>query len=416
MLRRCGVIAALIAGGFLSSACTIKTPDDGAGGADATTPDPLESAGTGSATDTKPEPEPKPEPKPEPEPEPTKPSPSEPCPGCDSGYCLDDGTCVECLPSDDHCPRGSYCSESTECVSGCSKGESCASGVCLADHNCKSCINDRECADGFLCSAGTCAPACSAEQEGEERGCDDGLTCCSLRCADLATDAENCGACGNSCKEAEFCGLSECRATSLSSACSVAKVVVILDTNKNESDGNRVPGRAIGAALAEQCPLQPTLVEAEQDSVEALNLTTGRPVSNSSELLVVAGGPFFQNLQGYLEEQRVAALYWKVGVDAAEFRLSKNDTLVASMPIAGDHDARDIFIIQFMRDPDSGSLILNAQGFWLSGTVAAAYHLTNGLLPKLEEQDKAWYAYEWTDQDGDKAPDQDEFTLLDSGN
>jgi hypothetical protein len=402
MLGRFSVIGALTIGGLFGAACTIKTPDEGGGGspAEASAPDPLEKAGAG--------------PVPEPA-EPAKPPKSGSCAGCDTGFCLDDGTCVECLPSNDHCPRGSYCSESNECVSGCSSGDRCASGICLDDHNCKSCINDRECAEGFLCSAGTCAPACGAEQEGQERGCDGGLTCCSLRCSDLLTDAENCGACGNACEKGQFCGLSDCRPAVLSSACSVAKVVVILDTNKNDSDGNRVPGRAMGAALSEQCPPKPQLIEAEQDSVEALNLTTGRPVSNSSELLVVAGGPFYQNLQGYLEEHRIAPLYWKVGIDVAEFRLSETDALVASMPIAGDHDSRDIFIIQFMRDPDSGSLILNAQGFWLSGTVAAAYYLTNGLLPQLDQQDQAWYAYEWADQDGDRAPDLNEFVRLDSG-
>jgi hypothetical protein len=416
MLRRFSVLGLLTFSGFFGSACTIKTPDAGSGGAPAATkPDPAPDAGgeamPNPAAGRGPVEEPKEEPAHEPD---EKPAP-DPCAECASGFCLDDGTCVDCLPSNDHCPRGSYCTEANECVSGCGADDDCASGVCLADHNCKSCIDDRECSEGFLCSAGTCAPACTAEQEGEQRGCDDGLTCCSLRCADLVSDDANCGACGTTCEKGQFCGRGECRATTLASACEVSKVIVILDTNKNSSDGNRVPGRAIGAALSEQCPLKPTLIEAEQDSVEALNLTTGRPVSNSSELLVVAGGPFFQNLQGYLEEHRIAPLYWKVGTDAAEFRLSKNDALIASMPIAGDHDSRDIFIVQFMRDPDSGSLILNAQGFWLSGTVAAAYHLTNNLLPELSQQAKAWYAYEWTDGDADKAPDMDEFVLLDSG-
>ena len=69
-----------------------------------------------------------------------------------------------------------------------------------------------------------------------------------------------------------------------------------------------------------------------------------------------------------------------------------------------------------MRDPDSGSLILNAQGFFLSGTVAAAYHLNNALLPELAAQDQAWYAFDWTDRNGDKAPNTDEIALLSSGN
>ena len=357
------------------------------------------------------------------------------CPGCDSGFCLKDGTCVDCLPDNDHCPSGQYCTAANQCAQGCKNNQtSCASGVCGDDHNCKHCIGDSECASGFLCGDGECAAACGVAEEGTSVGCGDGLTCCSEHCSNLLVDSKNCGGCGKSCNAGQFCGLTacgsagaegggsaasracvECHETTLANVCTVSRVTVILDTNKNSSDGNRVPGRAIGAALRSSCVPQPELTEAEQDSVEALNITTGRPVSNSSELLVVAGGPFYQNLEGYLEEQRIAPLYWKVNGDVTEFRRSKTDAVVLSLPIAGDHDSHDLFIVQFMRDPISGSLALNVQGFWLSGTVAAAYQVINGTLPVLEQQDQAWYAYEWTDLDGDKAPDLNEIHLLDSG-
>jgi hypothetical protein len=361
------------------------------------------------------------------------------CPGCASGFCLDDGTCVDCSPRNDQCPTGQYCSADYQCVAGCKNDTtSCASGVCGKDHNCKHCINDSECSADFVCSAGECTAACDAAQEGTSKGCGGGMVCCSQRCSDLAVDSQNCGACGKACRTGQFCGLTACgnsgeggaggaadadsescvacHDTTLASLCSVAKVTVILDTNKNTSEGNRAPGRALGAALRDNCVPKPVLSEAEQDSVEALNITTGRPVSDSSELLVVAGGPFFQNLQGYLEEQRIAPLYVSSTNEVTEFRRTATREVVASLPIAGDHDSHDIFIIQFMRDPASGSLILNEQGFWLSGTVAGAYQLSHGLLPELDRQTKAWYAYEWTDLDGDRAPDLDEIQLLKSGN
>jgi len=206
-----------------------------------------------------------------------------------------------------------------------------------------------------------------------------------------------------------------CHDTTLASLCSVAKVTVILDTSKNASDGNRVPGRAIGAMLSDTCLPKPVLTEAEQDSVDALNITTGRPVSDSSELLVVAGGAFYQNLEGYLETEKIAPLYLSYDGVATRFRRSATDADVATLPVDGDHDSHDIFIIQFMRHPVSGSLILNVQGFWLSGTVAGTYQLSHGLLPELTKQDQAWYAYEWTDLNGNKAPELDEIKLLDSG-
>lgn len=360
------------------------------------------------------------------------------CPGCASGFCLADGTCVDCLPSNDHCRDGQYCTEDYECRPGCkADGSSCASGVCGKDHNCTRCIADSECLPDLVCSSGECTAACGAQEEGERASCNRGLTCCSERCSDLTVDSKNCGACGKSCGSGQFCGRAacdtsgaggeggqgatgsdscvECHDTTLASVCSVSKVTVILDTSKNESDGNRVPGRALGAALQEKCPTSPVLTEAEQDSVEALNIMTGRPVSDSSELLVVAGGPFFQNLEGYLESQKITPLYWTHDSKQTEYRKNGTNEVVVSLPIDGDHDSHDIFIIQFTRDPASGSLILNFQGFWLSGTVAGAYQVIHGFLPDLKNQDKAWYAYEWTDQNGDKAPSLEEIKLLDSG-
>ena len=52
----------------------------------------------------------------------------------------------------------------------------------------------------------------------------------------------------------------------------------------------------------------------------------------------------------------------------------------------------------------------------MSGTVAATYFFEKQVLPNLSTFDKAWYIYEWTDSDGDKAPDLNEITEAASGN
>ncbi len=338
------------------------------------------------------------------------------CPGCASGFCLADGTCVDCLPANDHCPLGDYCTADNHCTSGCkADGSSCASGICGDDHNCKNCITDDECVDGLVCGNGHCGPACSEAQEGQTAACDGGLTCCSLHCTDMSIDGDHCGTCGTACNAGQFCGLATCHDATVANICTVTKVIVILDSSTNPTEGDNDPSRAIGHAISAQCPSAPTFSEAEQNSVEALNLTTGRPVSGSNELLVVAGGPFFQNLEGYLEAQKIAPLYWKATATQWQYAKSANDQVVLSLPIAGDHDSHDLFIIQFMHDPASGSLVLNAQGMWLSGTVAGAYLVTSVVLPDLASFNKAWYAYDWTDADGDKAPDANEITLVDSG-
>jgi len=61
-----------------------------------------------------------------------------------------------------------------------------------------------------------------------------------------------------------------------------------------------------------------------------------------------------------------------------------------------------------MRDRSSGSLVLNARGFWQSGTNAAAFQFANAVLPSLRTYTEAWYAYEWTDKNGDQSPQVDE--------
>jgi hypothetical protein len=196
----------------------------------------------------------------------------------------------------------------------------------------------------------------------------------------------------------------------------MTKVIVIHDTSKNPEDGDRAPGEAIGQALEAQCPSAPSLTQTDQSTAEVLNFMTGRPVSGGGELLVLAGGPVFQTVQAYLEEQRIAPLYWYSDGTITGYRKAADDTTIVSLPIAEDHISHDFFIVQFMRDPASGSLVLNAQGLWLSGTVAAAYQVTQGILPNLASFDQAWYAYEWTDLNEDEAPSLDEITLNASGN
>lgn len=360
--------------------------------------------------------------------------PSEPCPGCESGFCLGDGTCVDCLPENDHCPDGQYCTDANVCAPGCKNASSCASGTCGADHSCERCISDEECAGDDLCNSGTCGPACSEADEGQQASCQAGLLCCSQHCKDVSVASDHCGACGAACQSGQFCGLSNCadpgsagatglepsacvacHDVALANLCAIGKAIVILDTTKNPDDGNRAPGRAVGAALEQRCQPTPVVTEEEQDSVSALNFTTGRPVSGGGELLLVAGGFYYQNLEGYVEQQGISPLYVKVEDGKQQFMRRSDDSVVARDTNVTDTDPHDFFAVQFMRDPASGSLVLNFQGFWLNGTEAGAFFIMNGVLADLPAFDQAWYVYEWTDANGDQQPDLPEIVQHASG-
>ena len=277
------------------------------------------------------------------------------CPGCDNGLCLADGTCVDCLATKDLCPAGQHCTEAHACEPGCkANGTSCASGICGEDLNCQSCIGDEECLPGLVCSNGECTEPCSGDAQGQSADCGDELLCCATHCTDTFTDSQNCGGCGLACGETQFCGLQPCASgasaddctscldTALSGVCNIGKVIIILDSDINVEEGNRTPARAIGAALEAQCGLTPTVTEAEQASLEALNLKSGRPVSGGGELLLVVGGPFYQNLEGYLEEQRIAPLYHFIGDGVTGYRRSAGDEAswarTRSMPPSGSPD------------------------------------------------------------------------------
>lgn len=340
---------------------------------------------------------------------------TDPCAACASGACLPDGTCVDCTTTKDVCPDGHYCGAENTCLVGCKNGDACASGVCNAQHDCQSCLSDQECSDVHVCGNNVCAAACTVAQEGTSDGCGAGLTCCGLHCIDAKTDSAHCGACGTACATGEFCGTTGCQASTLKGVCSVAKLALVLDGQA----GNAAPGRVMAQALVAQCPTVPALREISQDVADVVNTKSGQPVAGGDELLIAPGGGFFAHLTGYVSDERVAPLYATQNLTTKrnEFRLGKTDAVVVSADYNAPHAGHDFFIVQFVRDPASGSLVLNAQGFWQEGTTAAAFYFAKSMLPLLATLDQAWYAYEWTDANADQLPDaNDTFKLVDSGN
>jgi hypothetical protein len=118
-----------------------------------------------------------------------------------------------------------------QCGKACDDGQTCSEGKCTV-----LCVSDKEkcdetcvdtstdplhcgtcpnaCAAGLLCAAGTCSVDCGALSKclvldgGTDGGEDGGAP---QYCANLTSDRNNCGACGNVCKVNEICTASSCK-------------------------------------------------------------------------------------------------------------------------------------------------------------------------------------------------------------
>lgn len=330
-------------------------------------------------------------------------TPPPPCPQCESGYCLDDGACVECLPNPDTCESG-YCGPDNTCVAGCSGGNTCASGECVAG-SCERCVDDLECEGDKICGSGVCAAPCTGSG-------DCSMTCCSARCVDTTRDIGNCGGCGIACDEDEFCSNTGCRPATLANLCATDSIAVVL--NGMPTDNAAVT--QMRGAIADACGSATKIRSVSQSTTDLLNPATGQPVAGGGEVLVLAGGAFGHTHVGYLETRRISPIYsTQADGNMLEFRESGSDNVVMSTPYASITESHDFFVIQMARDPKTGTTSVLAYGFFDGGTKAAGWYFANELAPALSEFTGSWYVYEWTDEDGDKAPSADEISLADSG-
>jgi hypothetical protein len=316
----------------------------------------------------------------------------------------------ECSPSNDECPAGTYCSPELECVRGCREDADCASGRC-SNHDCERCLGDDECRAGLVCGSGTCGEPCSNSDE-----CG-GLTCCDGRCVDVSRDVAHCGACGgaespNTCSTDEFCGTSGCNDATLANVCDNALVTVVEDG----LGPDEAAAAALGAVLVTGCDPPPESRTVDEATTDALNPTNGRPVIGGGEVLVIAGGPYGQAVMSYLESERIAPVYARVGAGTYELARSSDDATLGSIPQESSDDTHDLLLIEVVRDPASGTFLLVCYGFNEYGTATAVWYLANVMVPgPLSMYDQRYYVIEWTD-DGDLTPDLDDtFDVLASG-
>ncbi len=143
-------------------------------------------------------------------------------PRCDGNS----GLCVPCLPANDNCPEGDYCTQMNgmwHCATGCKDDADCPGSDGGAT---KPLCCNHLCTDGYVdnASCGTCGNACGQ-----------GNTCCEGSCADVTKDLANCGGCGRACTGAHAmlqCSNSTCGIVSCTQG--------FADCNKNPADGCEV--------------------------------------------------------------------------------------------------------------------------------------------------------------------------------
>jgi len=220
---------------------------------------------------------------------------------------------------------------------------------------------------------------------------------------DWSRDIANCQACGASCSSSQFCGISGCNGVPIAHLCDQAKTTALLDGLASDDAANTVVQNAILA----NCAPPPTAASAPKGSGGPTNATTGQPVVGGNHLLTVAGGAFVQPTVAYLDAKSASPVYLVVTQTAWEYHLrgggadagtegGTSDSLLTSLAFTAGSPSHDIFLIELVRDPASGTLTLVMFGQQAETTAAAAWYFANVMMVNLGSYDKAWYVYEWT--------------------
>jgi hypothetical protein len=166
----------------------------------------------------------------------------------------------------------------------------------------------------------------------------------------------------------------------------------------------------VQAALVANCTPPPSAASVQQDNGGVVNPATGQPVAGGGNLLTVAGGYYVQRLVDYLDQKGITPVYLARGVNDfwRYYRRGAGadggadggtpDTLVAEMAWTDSSTTHDLILIELVRDPASGTLVLIVFGQYAESTAAAASYVANQMLPVANRAtyDKAWYVYEWT--------------------
>jgi hypothetical protein len=174
--------------------------------------------------------------------------------------------------------------------------------------------------------------------------------------------------------------------------------------------------RDVLRALSERCATPPATRVFPQGSADLIHPESGRVVVRGGELLVLAGGPYFNKTAGFLERERSVPVYNGGTHPAIQFIRSADDAVVASSTFPESTPSHDMIVIQVGRERATGTLALVLYGFHPNGTLAAAWHFVHVMAEDLASYTEAYYVYDWSDTNADQVPNAgDTWQLLGSG-
>jgi hypothetical protein len=129
-----------------------------------------------------------------------------------------------------------------------------------------------------------------------------------------------------------------------------------------------------------------------------------RPLLASADFGLMGGGHNFERGVAYLDIADTQLKYNDSG-GSVVITERATGTVLVDMPDGNFSGLHDVALIMIVVEAASGSDYLVMYGVNEYGTQAAGYYVTNMIAPSIRTNPKQWYLLDWTDNNGNFAPD-----------
>ncbi|MBZ0117923.1 MAG: hypothetical protein K8H88_13050 [Sandaracinaceae bacterium] len=176
---------------------------------------------------------------------------------------------------------------------------------------------------------------------------------------------------------------------------------------------DREAGEAVSVSIGPGCATSMTWSTLAQAS--ALEPGTNRPILGPARIFLAGGGPSTQDGLAYLETSQTPV---RLQSFRSTYRLVDRSTgqTIATFDASTFGDGHDVAVLQVALEPISRTFVLSVYGALGNGTTMAAWWFADRIAPGLPADSHRYYVVEWTDRNGDGAPDAgDSFVVHGSG-